>query len=110
MSLSIGPTPPPPPLPPERPGAAGHATPALGAAFRVDPVEVAPAAPPAGVRDEVRFAAQRAAELAADDRELHFTLDAASHRVIVQVRDLEGRVLATIPPSRALRVAGGEAL
>ena len=106
MSLPIGPTPPPQHLYP----AAGHATAALGAAFRVDPVEVIPAAPPVGVREEVRFAAQRAAELAADDRELHFTLDADSHRVIVQVRDLEGRVLATIPPSRALRVAGGEAL
>jgi arylsulfatase A-like enzyme len=67
-----------------------------------------PPSPPSEVLDEVAVARDRAAELAASNRELHFTKDEATGRVVVQVRDLEGNVIRTIPPSEALAVLGGE--
>ena len=68
-----------------------------------------PPAPTPDVRAEVDRAAERVEELRAEGRELHFNNDPSSHRVIVEVRDLDGNVLKTIPPSRALHVmAGGE--
>jgi len=67
-----------------------------------------PPSPPPEVLDEVAAARDRAAELAAANRELHFSMDEASGRVIVQVRDLEGNVIRTIPPSEALSVMSGQ--
>jgi uncharacterized FlaG/YvyC family protein len=66
-----------------------------------------PAHPPTEVLDAIGAAAERAAELRADNRELHFHKDEASGRVIVQVRDLAGNVIRTIPPSKALDVMSG---
>ncbi len=66
--------------------------------------DVIPASPPAEVREQVTEALDRVRELAADDRELHFRKDEATGRVIVEVRDLDGNVLRTIPPSEALDV------
>jgi len=116
MSSPIGPLPPPgyrfaPPVPAPAPAAAepaaGHASAALKAAFQVDLTELVPAAPPVELQKEVQFAAQRAAQMAADDRELHFTLDEETGRVVVQVRDLDGSVIRTIPGSSALDVMAG---
>jgi flagellar protein FlaG len=68
-----------------------------------------PPVPTPEVRAEVDRAAERVDELRAQGRELHFSKDPASNRVIIEVRDLEGNVLKTIPPSKALHVmAGGE--
>jgi flagellar protein FlaG len=61
-----------------------------------------PSAPPPELRDQVRNAAQVAARMALDNRELHFEKDPASNRVIVEVRDLRGELIRTIPPSSAL--------
>jgi flagellar protein FlaG len=69
-----------------------------------------PAAPPVEVREAVAAAAARAAELRENNRELHFHKDETSGRVIVQVRDLAGHVIRTIPPSHALDVMAGAAL
>ena len=69
-----------------------------------------PASPPPEVLDAVGAAAARAAELRAANRELHFHKDEKSGRVIVEVRDLEGHVIRTIPPSHALEVMAGAAL
>jgi flagellar protein FlaG len=66
--------------------------------------------PPPEVLDAVGAAAERAAELRSQNRELHFHMDEASGRVIVQVRDLDGHVIRTIPPSQALEVMSGAAL
>jgi hypothetical protein len=66
-----------------------------------------PPSPPPELLDEVAVARDRAAELAAANRELHFSMDESSGRVIVQVRDLEGNVIRTIPPSQALAVMSG---
>ena len=113
MSLPIGATsftPHAPPVPPAAPFGSSvrrHASAALEAAFEVDLAEVVPPGPPPELRAEVQFAAQRAAQLAADDRELHFTKDEETGRVIVQVRDLEGNVIRTIPAQHALDVLAG---
>ena len=69
-----------------------------------------PAAPPPDALREVERAAARAAELWREQRELHFAMDGDSGRVIVQVRDLDGRVIRTIPPSEALNVLSGRPL
>jgi hypothetical protein len=61
-----------------------------------------PASPPPEVLYRVHEAAARAAELASHNRELHFEKDPGSNRVIVEVRDLQGRHIRTIPPSSAL--------
>jgi len=115
MSLPIGPTPrpgygtPPPSSAGEilREQAQGHASAALKAAFQVDLAELVTASPPIELQREVQFAAQRAAQLAADDRELHFTVDDRTGKVVVQVRDLDGGVIRTIPGSTALDVLAG---
>ena len=86
------------------------ATTATAPAAPVDSVQLSlPASPPAEVQDAVGVAADRVAELAAQNRTLHFEMDETSKRVVIQVRDLDGNVLKTIPPSKALDVmAGGE--
>ena len=74
------------------------------------PSSVVPETPPLEVRDAIGAAAARAAELRAENRELHFQKDPTSGRVIVQVRDLAGNVIRTIPPSRALDIMAGAAV
>jgi hypothetical protein len=69
-----------------------------------------PPSPPPELLDEVAAARDRAAELAANNRELHFSRDESTGRVIVQVRDLQGNVIRTIPPSHALHVMSGGGL
>jgi flagellar protein FlaG len=69
-------------------------------------VSTLPASPPPGVLEEMSEAARVAEELHAQQRELHFEQTGAG-RVIVQVRDLDGNVIRTIPPARALEIASG---
>jgi len=69
-----------------------------------------PASPPPEVLREVQSAGRRADELWRAQRELHFEVDDDSGRVIVQVRDLDGNVIRTIPPSEALDVIAGRGL
>ena len=69
-----------------------------------------PPTPPPDVIVEVHRAAARAEELAKANRELHFEKDPTSGRIVVQVRDLSGTVLRTIPPSAALDVMSGAGL
>jgi FlaG protein len=73
-------------------------------------ISVIPETPPPDALREVDRAAERAEELWHDKRELHFAMDEDSKRVIVQVRDLDGRVIRTIPPSEALDVLSGKPL
>jgi hypothetical protein len=117
MSFEIG------PLPPIQPAAASrraapapaadfsaHLARASGPAMPAGDVAVIslPPSPPPEVLDEVAAARDRAAELAASNRELHFRKDEATGRVVVQVRDLAGNVIRTIPPSEALAVMSGD--
>jgi hypothetical protein len=73
-------------------------------------VDTMPSRPPAEVLAEMEAASRRYDELRSQQRELHFTRDEAANRVVVQVRDLEGNILRTIPPSKALDVIAGGSL
>jgi uncharacterized FlaG/YvyC family protein len=76
-------------------------------AVRLDTI---PSQPPESLKAEVDRAAQRVDELKAQGRQLHFTRDQDSGRMVVEVQDLKGNVLRTIPPSAALGVASGDTL
>jgi hypothetical protein len=89
-----------------------RATPPVAAADLGAPVEVdvsIPSSPPPDLRAEMAKAAQRADELEEQGRELHFEVDDRG-RVIIEVRDLEGNVIRSIPPSRMLDVVAGAPL
>jgi len=73
-------------------------------------VDALPSRPPSQVLEEMEAASRRYDELRAQHRELHFTHDPHANRVVVEVRDLEGNVLRTIPPSKALDVIAGGSL
>jgi flagellar protein FlaG len=82
---------------------------------RLEAIEAAkndtmPSRPPAEVLAEMEAASRRYDELRSQQRELHFTRDEAANRVVVEVRDLEGNVVRTIPPSKALDVIAGASL
>ena len=66
--------------------------------------------PPPELLAEVHAAWERVGQLAAEDRELHFSRDGASGRMIIEVRTLSGELLGTIPPSRVLDIMGGAPL
>ncbi|HEY1597291.1 MAG TPA: flagellar protein FlaG [Thermoleophilaceae bacterium] len=70
-------------------------------------VDMIPASPPAELHDQIDAASQRVDDLQAKGRELHFSLDESSKRVVIEVRDTKGNVLSTIPPSKALDVVSG---
>jgi uncharacterized FlaG/YvyC family protein len=73
-------------------------------------LDTLPSKPPAELHEEMERAARRADELHAEGRELHFAHDKDTGRVEIQVRDLDGAVLETIPPSKALSVISGDKL
>jgi uncharacterized FlaG/YvyC family protein len=72
-----------------------------------DRVDTTPSRPPEEVLDQIAAASDRYEQLRAQQRELHFAHDPSTNRVVVEVRDLEGNVLRTIPPSKALDVIAG---
>jgi hypothetical protein len=72
-------------------------------------VSTLPASPPPAVLEDMHVAARVAEELRSQKRELHFEL-MPSGRVAVQVRDLDGNVIRSIPGREALDVAGGAPL
>jgi hypothetical protein len=81
-----------------------------GGAPPTDTVELSiPAAPPSDVLEQVTAAARCAEELARNNRELHFRADEHSCRIIIEVRDMSGNVLRTIPPSKALELIAAAA-
>ena len=89
----------------DKPQSAG---PAAGAEeVRLDTI---PSNPPVELHEEIDRAAQRVDELRAQGRELHFAFDKDAGRVQIQVRDLDGNVVRTIPPSEALSVVSGQKL
>jgi hypothetical protein len=69
-------------------------------------LDAVPASPPPEVREQI-LAAQRAVQdMHERGRELHF--DMTGGRVRIELRDLDGNVLRTIPGSEALEIASGE--
>lgn len=112
MSLDI---PPVEPLPPTASASATAPASPAAASESVDgpaPVKVdaIPATPPAEVHAAMGVAAQAHDRLAASGRGMHFKIDDASGKVIVEVHDANGNLLFTVPPSTALDVAGGGSL
>jgi hypothetical protein len=105
--LTTQPVAPAPAVPPRR---AAEEPAAPTSAPEVDAVDVVPASPPPKVLDEVGAAWERAEELAAGNRELHFRRDEQTGRTIIEVRTLDGEVLRTIPPSRVFDVMAGAEL
>jgi hypothetical protein len=77
---------------------------------KVDVSNPIPASPPAEVLDAMGTAASAADRLAAQDRALSFSVDAATGKVTVAVHDTDGNVLFTVPGSKALEIAGGGSL
>jgi uncharacterized FlaG/YvyC family protein len=69
-------------------------------------VDTLPASPPDEVLEEMSAASKVADALYEQARELHFQ-PVGDGRVVVQVRDLDGNVIRTIPPAKALDVAAG---
>jgi flagellar protein FlaG len=66
-----------------------------------------PPAPTPEAREMVNKAAEVVDQLHKSNRELHFTKDHATNRVVIEVRDLDGNVLKTIPPAKALDILSG---
>jgi hypothetical protein len=83
-----------------------------GAEFRLPgavSVKTIPATPPPDLLDQVTMAASVAEELRSIGRQLHFEPPTTpGGRVVVQVRDLEGNVIRTVPPAEALDIASGK--
>lgn len=84
------------------------ATASAGPAVAVT-VDTLPASPPDRVLEDMFAAAKVANTLHEQGRELHFET-IGNGRVVVQVRDLDGHVLRTIPPAQSLEVAAGAPL
>jgi len=72
-------------------------------------VDTLPASPPDAVLEEMFAASKVANHLYEQGRELHFQPN-GDGRVTVQVRDLDGNVIRTIPAGKALDVASGASL
>lgn len=81
---------------------------ALAEASQVD-ISV-PSSPPAEVEEAIGRASARYDELRSQHRELHFASDPKSGRLVIEVRDLDGNLMRTIPPSQALDVIDGAPL
>jgi flagellar protein FlaG len=72
-------------------------------------VDTIPSSPPPDVLEQMQDAADVADKLRSMHRELHFEPQ-ANGRVVIQVRDLDGNVIRTIPPTEALEIAAGAPL
>lgn len=66
-----------------------------------------PASPPSEVLDAMQAASRAYQALRAQGRELHFAKNADTGRMTIEVRDLDGNLLRSIPPSRLLDVVTG---
>lgn len=76
---------------------------------KVDRVEIN-LSPPVEAQVQVDAAYERAIELASEQRELHFFRDEESGRIVVQVTDLEGKLIRTIPNAEMFDVLEGAPL
>ncbi|HET8977306.1 MAG TPA: flagellar protein FlaG [Solirubrobacteraceae bacterium] len=78
--------------------------------WRAAPADDIPASPPPEVLDAMGTAADAYERMKTAGRRLHFATDPATGRLTVQVLDPEGNVVTTLPPSKVLDIAAGEAL
>jgi hypothetical protein len=82
------------------------------AAHAVDTVTVdtIPASPPPEVHDAIGVANQAYHNLQADGSELRFKINGSTGKLSVEVHDVHGNLLFTVPASTVLDVASGQPL
>lgn len=106
---SVGGTP--PPTAPARtsspPGSSASAFATTSDSVKVDMI---PSSPPPEVQAAMHVASQSYDKLQAGGRGLHFKVDDATGKLIVEVHDLHGKLMFTVPASKALDIAGGGSL
>ncbi len=73
-------------------------------------VDTMPSSPPPEVHAAIAVAGHSFTQLAATDRHLRFTINDRTGKLSVEVHDLRGNVLFTVPSSKALDIAAGGAL
>jgi uncharacterized FlaG/YvyC family protein len=73
-------------------------------------VDAMPGSPPPEVHDAIGVAASAYEKLQSQDRELSFQIDDRTGKVHIEVHNLRGEVLFSVPPSKALDIAGGGSL
>jgi hypothetical protein len=67
-----------------------------------------PPSPPPSVLADVDAAYERAEQLRAAGREMHFGIDTVTHRLVIELRTVRGEVLETLAPSAVLDFIAGE--
>lgn len=73
-------------------------------------VDTFPSEPPPEVHAAMNVASDAYDKLKASGRQLSFQVDAGTGKLHVEVHDLRGKVLFTVPASKALDVASGASL
>ena len=73
-------------------------------------VDTIPFSPPPEVHDAIGVAAQFYEKLHASGHELGFAIDPTTSKVVIEVKDTQGNLLWTAPPSKALEIAAGAPL
>ena len=73
-------------------------------------VDTIPASPPPEVQDAIGVANQAYHNLQANGNEMRFKVNEATGKLSVEVHDVHGNLLFTVPASTALDVASGQPL
>lgn len=73
-------------------------------------VDTIPASPPAEVQDAIGVANQAYHNLQAEGTELRFKVNESTGKLTVEVHDVHGNLMFTVPASTALDVASGQPL
>jgi hypothetical protein len=73
-------------------------------------VDTIPATPPPEVQDAIGVANQAYHDLKADGSEMRFKIDEKTGKLRVEVHDVHGNLMFTVPASSVLDVASGQPL
>jgi hypothetical protein len=73
-------------------------------------VDTIPVSPPPEVQEAIAVAAQAYDNLKASGSELRFKIDEATGKLTVEVHDVHGNLMFTVPASTVLDVADGQPL
>ncbi len=105
---SVGRTPATTPSQPARSSAPASAQ--TGHASDTVTVDTIPASPPPEVQDAIGVANQAYHSLKADGSELRFKINESTGKLSVEVHDVHGNLMFTVPASTVLDVAAGQPL
>ena len=73
-------------------------------------IDTIPASPPAEVQDAIGVANQAYHDLKSEGSELRFKINEATGKLSVEVHDVHGNLMFTVPASTVLDVASGQPL